>query len=204
VYLTIFAVLILLAAAIGRVVVWRGVQRRRESENDPSRARLHGRILEIYCDAPYPPRGADYALVLRFSLTSLPPMSTSIQGYRLETVCAGKPYRSSVMHDAAYWELIRETTKLDENGHRVVGTDQIVLEDFQKLAGGRPLPHNREITAWLAFLFSNMFERTIDFQPPESFDVHRTYLVLTDASGKEHRFSVRPDFSSTGILAQAP
>ncbi len=198
-------VLLVLIIVVGAgVFVWIGIRRVRGGSDDGSRAKLRGEILEIYCNAPYPPNGADYALVLRVALASLPPISASIKGYRLETICAGVPYQSSVLHDASYWVLIREMTTLDADAHSFARTEQTVLEDFHKLAGADALPHNRELTAWLAFLFSGMFARRMDFQPPESFDVYRTRLVIIDSSGAEHRFSVRPNFTNSGILGPAP
>lgn len=200
---TVITALIVLGIAIGAVFVWREIKRRRGGD-DGSRAKLRGEILELYCNAPYPPKGADYALVLRLKLTSFPPIETAIEGYRLETVCAGVPYESTVLHDASYWMLIQETAKIDRDGHRIIGTDQTVLDDFHELVSGNALPHNREMTAWLAFLYIGMFKRIMDFQPPESFDVYRTRLVLTDSGGREHRFAVRPDFTNRGILGQSP
>jgi hypothetical protein len=196
--------LVLIVIVIVGVFIWRALQRNRGESDDGSKAKLRGEIREIYCDAPYPPNGADYALVLRVALTSLPPTSAGIKGYRLETICAGVPYQSSVLHDPSFWVLMRETTKRDGDGHSNVGTEQTVLQDFRKLAGGNALPHNTELNAWLAFLFSGMFARRIDFQPPESFDVYRTRLVIIDSHGAEHRFSVRPDFGNSGILGEAP
>jgi hypothetical protein len=197
-------VLILIIVVAAGFIVWRVVLRGRGASEDGLRAKLRGEILELYCDAPYPPNGADYALVLRVALTSLPPRSSSIKGYRLETICAGVPYQSSVLHDASYWILNRQMTRLDSEGRSTFGTEQSVLEDFQKRAGTGPLPHNRELTGWLAFLFSGMFARRIDFQPPESFDVYRTRLVIIDSSGAEHRFSVHPEFENAGSLGQSP
>lgn len=197
-------VLVLIIVVGAGVFVWLGIRRSRGSSNDGSRAKLRGEILEIYCNAPYPPNGADYALVLRVSLASFPPISAGIKGYRLETICAGVPYQSSVLHDTSYWVLIRELNTLDADAHSFAGTEQTVLEDFHKLAGTGPLPHNRELTAWLAFLFSGMFARRMDFQPPESFDVYRTRPVIIDSSGAEHRFSVRPNFTNSGVLGPAP
>ncbi|HEY4740528.1 MAG TPA: hypothetical protein VIH76_08045 [Candidatus Acidoferrales bacterium] len=195
--------LILIIVVAGGFIAWRLLERARGAE-DGSKAKLRGEILEIYCDAPYPPNGADYALVLRVALASQPPRATSIKGYRLETVCAGVPYQSSVLHDASYWILNREITKLDPEGRSTFVTEQSALEDLQKRAGTGPLPHNRELTGWLAFLFSGMFARRIDFQPPESFDVYRTRLVIIDSSGAEHRFSVNPNFENSGTLGQSP
>ncbi len=196
--------LVLIVVGIAGVFVWRSVQRNRSESDDSSKAKLRGEIREFYCDAPYPPNGADYALVLRVSLINLSPTAASIKGYRLETICAGVRYQSSVLHDPACWVLIRETIKRDTDGHSSVGTEQTVLQDLRKLAGTDALPHNKELTAWLAFLFSGMFARRIDFQPPESFDVYRSRLVIIDSSGAEHRFSVRPDFGNSGILGEAP
>ncbi len=199
--LTIFVVLVVIFAG---VFIARAVGHRRESGDAHARAKLRGEIRELYFDSPYPPHGADYALVLKLSLTSLPPVSTGIKGYRLETVCADKPHKSTVLHDAAYWMLIREKVMTDAEGRSVVGSEQIVLKDFRKVVGEDALPHDKENIGWLAFLFSGMFGRAMHFQPPESFDADRTQLVLTDWAGREHRFSVRPNFINSGVLGQSP
>jgi hypothetical protein len=198
------AIVLLIFIVIAGGFAWRAIQRNRGDSSDGSKAKLRGEIMELYCDAPYPPHGADYALVLKVALTSLPPISASIKAYRLETVCAGVPYRSAVLYDASFWVLIREVMKRDTNGHSSIGTEQTVLKDFQELVGTQPLPHNTQLTAWLAFLFSGMFARRMDFKPPEAFDVSRTHLVLTDSSGAEHRFSVSRNSMNTGLLGLAP
>jgi len=198
------AIVLLIFVVITGAFAWRAFQRNRGDSADGSKAKLRGEILELYCNAPYPPHGADYALVLKVALTSLPPHSASIRAYRLETVCGGVPYRSAVLYDASFWVLIREVMKRDTNGHSSVGTDQTVLKDFQELVGAQALPQNTQLTAWLAFLFSGMFARRIDFQPPEAFDISRTYLVLTDSSGAEHRIAVGRNFMNTGLLGLAP
>ena len=203
-FTAVVSVGVVLVVIFAGAIIARQVSRRRESADAQSRAKLKGEIRELYFDSPYPPHGADYALVLKLALTSLAPVSTGIKGYRLETVCAEKPHKSTVLHDAAYWMLIREKVMTDAEGHSAVGSDQIVLKDFRKVAGEDALPHDKENIGWLAFLFSGMFGRAMHFQPPESFDAYRTQLVLTDWAGREHRFSVRPNFVNSGVLGQSP
>ena len=199
--LTVFVVVIVIAAV---VFIAREIKNRGDDSRSSSVAKLRGEILELYFDSPYPPHGADYALVLKLRLTSYPPVGTGIKGFRLETVCAEKPYESTVLHDAAYWELIQDKTLVDAQGRSYAGSEQTVLTDFRKVIGEDALQHNKENVGWLAFLFSGMFGRSTHFQPPEAFDAHRTRLVLTDWAGRQHRFTVRPEFANSGVLAQSP
>jgi hypothetical protein len=204
VFTVALTVFVLLAVIFAGVFIAREMKRRGDAASSHSVAKLRGDIVELYFDSPYPPHGADYALVLKLRLTSFPPVSTGIKGFRLETVCAGKPHESTVLHDAAYWELIQDKTLVDSQGRSYAGSEQTVLTDFRKVIGEDAMPHDKEHTGWLAFLFSGMFGRASLFQPPEAFNAYRTQLVLTDWAGRQHRFTVHPDFANSGVLGQSP
>lgn len=168
-------------------------------------AKIEGEILEFYpLNSLFSPDGVEYSLIVRVYLVSRPPVRVGLKLFRLETVFQGKQCASDELTSSRQWQQIVEKPYRRGKGVSQVEKQIFEVMDIRDQTRGIVLENGQPITGWLAFIFRGLVGDVFDdAYAQDKFDASKTFLVIIDAFGGEHRLAVKPNFRNTGDMAFA-